>query len=120
MMLLFAFGFKLFSRMTRRQIKGKAKHAGKAGNPGACPVCGIVLESGQKIQSAVFPGGNDRICHIFGCPTCLSPDAPSARRTCPVCKKEVKREEYLIARFFEHPGRKNHVHILGCVHCRMG
>ena len=119
MMALFAFAFKLFSRMTRKPLK-KQMRTGKAGAPGVCPVCGVVLEGGQKIRSAIFPGGDGRVCHIFGCPSCLSHDLPSARRTCPVCKRKLTKEEYLVARVFERQGRKSHVHILGCVHCRMG
>ena len=122
MLALFAFAFRLFGRMARKPPKrgGQAeKAAGPA--PGACPVCGAALKRGEKIRSAVFPGGSDRICHIFGCPRCLSPESPMAeRRGCPVCGAKLGLDEYLIARLFERGERRRHVHILGCKKCRMG
>ena len=120
MMALFAAGFKLFANMTRKPIK-KRRRSGEAGEPGVCPVCGIVLEDGQKIQSALFPGKGDRMCHIYGCPSCLSlGSAIAERRACPVCKMRIGPDEYLVARVFERGGKRQHVHVLGCVNCRMG
>ena len=119
MMALFAFGFWLRAR-TGGPREGDVR-AGKAGDPGACPVCATVLERGERIRSAVFPGGNGRVCHIFGCPHCLAAGSPAAeRRKCPVCCKRLNPSEYLIARVFDRGERRHHVHILGCVHCRMG
>lgn len=117
---LFVFGFSLFFSSARQSSKKKLKKVGKPGAPGTCPVCGVVLTPGQQIKSAVFPGGNDRICHIFGCPNCLPYPEPDVRRVCPVCRKDLKPDEYLVARVFYRTSGKNHVHILGCVNCRNG
>ena len=119
-MALFAAGFKLFAYLTRKPIK-KQKRTGQAGAPGVCPVCAAVLEGGQKIRSALFPGGNGRVCHIYGCPSCLSLESPLAEmRSCPVCKAKLSCDEYLIARVFDRGEKRQHVHILGCKKCRMG
>lgn len=117
---LLVFGFNLFVSSAKKPSKRPPKNVGKLGAPGSCPVCGIVLSPGQQIKSAVFPGENDRICHIFGCPNCLPYPDSDVHRFCPVCKKELKPDEYLVARIFDRPGGKKHVHVLGCVNCRMG
>ncbi len=117
---LLIFGFSLFFSSAKKPSGKKYKHQGKAGEPGTCPVCGIVLSPGQQIKSAVFPGEDDRICHIFGCPNCLPYTDSEVHRFCPVCKKDLKADEYLVARIFYRPTGKNHVHILGCVNCRNG
>ena len=119
MALLFAFGFRLRARWSGPQKKEEP--AVQAGDPGACPVCATALKGGQKIRSAIFPGGNGRICHIYGCPFCLAQGSPaSSRRACPVCGKKLGADDYLIARVFDRGERRHHVHILGCRHCRMG
>ncbi len=82
----------------------------------SCPLCGTILAGGERVKSAVFPGGKERMTHIFGCPHCYPPNTVH-RRICPVCMKEVPREGKVIARMFTSPGRK-HVHVLGCSSCR--
>jgi hypothetical protein len=37
---------------------------------------------------------------------------------CPVCGLVLRDEEILISRMFERPGRRAHVHVLGCSRCR--
>ena len=117
---LFAFGFRLFSSAARQPTGKKILKTGKPGDPGACPVCGVILEPGQQIRSAVFPGKDNRICHIFGCPACLPFAGGGVQRRCPVCGKSLGADGYLIARVFDRPGKKSHVNILGWVNCRNG
>lgn len=90
-------------------VDGKAKER-------SCPLCGTILKGEERVKSAVFPGGKERMTHIFGCPHCFPPNTVH-RRICPVCLKEVPREGKVIARMFTSPGRK-HVHVLGCSSCR--
>ena len=95
-----------------------------------CPLCGTMLRRGETVRSVVFSGGAkkeksagsrtgppaDYLTHIFGCPYC-HPSNRGHPRECPVCKKTVPDDGYVIARMFDKPGRK-HVHVLGCTHCR--
>ena len=57
------------------------------------------------------------ITHIFGCSTCW-PASPNHPRSCPVCRKTLAPEGYLIARTFRREGRKDHVHVIGCTECK--
>jgi hypothetical protein len=82
----------------------------------SCPLCRSVLVAGQTVKSSLFPGGADRIMHIFGCPHCW-PATPSVPRICPVCGGALDAGGWVIARYFERPGRR-HVHVLGCTGCR--
>jgi len=93
---------------------GKAPSA--ASKP--CPLCGTMLTANERVRSAVFPGKEDKLMHIFGCPNCAPPDG-SRKRICPVCGAALPAEGYLIARVFEKPG-KTHIHVLGCTGCRRG
>jgi len=90
---------------------------GQPGDPQVCPICSMKLTKGDLIKSFAFPpgGGTDRLMYIKGCFSCLENDVP---RRCPICKKIMSLEDYLIARMFERPNRKNHVHVLGCNSCR--
>jgi hypothetical protein len=95
-----------------------------------CPLCGTMLRRGETVRSVVFSGGAavskttgsrsgrpvDYLTHIFGCPYC-HPANREHPRECPVCKKIVPDDGYVIARMFDKPDRK-HVHVLGCTHCR--
>lgn len=117
-LLLFFFAFGLFSRRSRKGHQAREK-TGIVGERGVCPLCTTVLARGEQLKSAVYPGDRDRICHIFGCPHCHPFIEDSRARRCPVCKKKVPQEGYLIARMFDRPGGRKHVHILGCTECRM-
>jgi predicted nucleic acid-binding Zn ribbon protein len=117
------FGYSLFFGFgSSLRSSQKRKHPARQGIPGAprtCPVCSIVLEHGERVQSSAFPsmdGGKDRLMHVLGCPYCLDTNEKRIR-TCPVCGKNLASSEYLIARMFEKPGR-SHVHVLGCSRCR--
>jgi len=94
-----------------------------------CPLCGTMLRRGETVHSVVFSGGKavgssggsdtrpaDYLTHIFGCPYCY-PANTQHRRECPVCRKTVPDDGYVIARMFDKPGKK-HVHVLGCTVCR--
>jgi hypothetical protein len=99
-----------------------SRAAGGASKARACPLCSSALEGGERIHSKLYPGKEDRIMHIFGCPRCW-PATPSAPRLCPVCGKEIGREGYAVARYFERAigpgsGGRAHVHVLGCTECR--
>jgi hypothetical protein len=98
-----------------------------------CPLCGTMLRRGETVHSVVFSGDSgaaaspdsptrkrpeDHLAHLFGCPYCY-PANDEHRRVCPVCRKEIPADGYVIARMFEKPGRK-HVHVLGCTVCRVG
>jgi hypothetical protein len=102
-----------------------------------CPLCGTMLRRGETVHSVVFSGPGpagttadgsgtstrtranqvqDAIAHLFGCPYCHPANEEHPRR-CPVCRKVIPADGYVIARMFEKPGRK-HVHVLGCTNCR--
>jgi len=117
-LLVFAYG--LFTTASKRTGAGKKRLLkGFIGEAGVCPLCRTLLSSGEQIKSAVYPGKDDKICHIFGCPHCHPFIEDNLSRICPVCKKPVPPEEYLVARLFERPNNKRHVHILGCTGCRI-
>ena len=117
---LLVFAYSLFTAGRKSVGTGKRIRRGYVGDSGVCPVCETILGKGEQIKSALYPGESDRICHIFGCPHCHPYLQDSVRRVCPVCKKTVPQEGYLIARLFERPNNKRHVHILGCTGCRVG
>ena len=117
---LLVFAYTLFTTVGKRTETGKNRlRRGFVGEAGVCPLCETLLAKGEQIKSALYPGESDRICHIFGCPHCHPYLEESVKRTCPVCKKPVPQEGYLIARVFERPNNKRHVHILGCTGCRL-
>ena len=118
------FGYTLFfnignlhmPRFPRRRRKPRG--AGMPGEPQICPVCSARLNEGELVSSAAFPslnGGKDRFMHIKGCLYCIRGDR---NRVCPVCGIILKDNEILISRLFERPGRRAHVHVLGCTRCR--
>jgi hypothetical protein len=108
----------LFGPYRKRFSAEKLEKTGKDGAPRTCPLCGEVLVPGERVKSRVNPGKGDKLMQIYGCPHCYPPNI-QCKRICPVCKKEVPREGYVIARLFESPGRR-HVHVLGCSGCRHG
>lgn len=119
-LLLLFFAYGLFSSAHIRDKKKKTAYIrGTIGEKGVCPVCSRILRNGEQIKSALFPGDKERVCHIFGCPHCHPYTEETVQRSCPVCKKTLPAEGYLIARLFERPNNKRHVHILGCTNCRV-
>jgi len=98
--------------------KKKENIKGEPGDPQVCPICSIKLERGELVKSLAFPsltGGRDRLMYIRGCFSCLNNGLP---RRCPVCGTGLGVKDYLISRMFERPNNRNHVHVLGCNHCR--
>ena len=102
----------------RRQKRRAPKAESLPGDPQTCPVCSAKLNDGEMVKTTAYPsmnGGKDRFMHIKGCVYCLHGDR---ERICPVCGVILKEDEILICRFFERPGRRPHVHVLGCSHCK--
>ncbi len=88
-----------------------------------CPLCGKKLHRGERVHSQIYSRGEDRLMNIYGCPWCY-PDHPAGfhqperERRCPSCGLQMKEGSFAVARVFERPGRKMHVHVLGCPVCR--
>ena len=125
--ILLCFGFSFLARQLasiRLGLRYKPGHKrrhknGIPGDPQVCPVCSALLNKGELVSSHAFPsltGGKDRLMHIQGCYYCLR--GYSSRRCCPVCGAYLRTDEFLIARMFERPHRRNHVHVLGCSRCK--
>jgi len=98
---------------------GKKKNIkGEPGDPQVCPICSIKLDKGEMVKTLAFPsitGGRDRLMYIRGCYNCLKNNVP---RKCPVCGENLSVNDFLISRMFERPNKHNHVHVIGCNHCR--
>ncbi|MCL2129667.1 MAG: hypothetical protein FWH35_04845 [Treponema sp.] len=119
------FGYTLFFGIGIPALSGwtisrrrKPKRTGVPGDPQVCPVCSAKLNPGELVSSLAFPslnGGKDRFMHIKGCLYCLRGDRD---RVCPVCGIILKGDEILISRLFERPGRRSHVHVIGCTRCK--
>jgi hypothetical protein len=113
-------GWGTFKSGARRKRRGR-KPRGESfpGAPQTCPVCSAKLWEGELVKSSAFPslnGGKDRLMHIKGCVYCLHGDRP---RVCPVCGGALGENEFLVARMFERPRRRAHVHVLGCSKCHV-
>lgn len=103
-----------YHRQRRRSARGGAS----PGDPQVCPICSSRLNRGELVKTLAFPsvtGGKDRLMHIRGCVYCLDGDI---ERLCPVCGAVLRDSEILIARMFERPRRRPHVHVIGCSRCR--
>ncbi len=90
-----------------------------------CPLCEKALQRGERVHSVVYNQGEDRLMNIYGCPWCypghpagFRNPSPPRQRQCPSCGSPLKKGSFAIARVFERPGRKVHVHVLGCPSCR--
>lgn len=79
-----------------------------------CPLCGSPLKKGETVKTVVYPAKGDTLAEVFGCPYCYGETA-TVPRICPVCKKPVPDDGYVIGRMFKE-GR--HLHVLGCTACR--
>ena len=95
------------------------KFKGSPGEAKVCPVCSMLMPKGDLLKTVVFPPRKptdiDCIMHIKGCYSCLNNGIP---RRCPICKAKLTVNDFLLARMFKRPGRKSHVHVLGCNRCR--
>ena len=124
---LFWLGLTLFAKLgIHPRWWGTKKHKGKKteaddspdGLNKTCPVCSKKLSSGELVSSAAFPstkGSKDRLMHIKGCVYCLEGDR---KRVCPVCGTVLEVNEILVARLFKRTGRRSHIHVIGCTHCK--
>lgn len=88
----------------------------------SCPVCGMPLLRGDTLRSKIFRpmnvGVGDQLCVIYGCTRCYPASSPNVNRHCPVCRKPLSSDGYLIARLFNKTkDGKKHVIINGCVNC---
>lgn len=79
-----------------------------------CPLCGSPLKKGETVKTVVYSAKGDTLAEVFGCPYCYGESAIAVRK-CPVCKKPIAEEGYVIGRMFKE-GR--HLHVLGCTGCR--
>lgn len=92
-----------------------------------CPLCQSPLFPGENLVSKVFTGSGSqekfgdsdgRICYVYGCPSCYPEAKPGIRRSCPVCKKDVRPDGFLVSRMFtKTKSGKPHVIINGCGNC---
>jgi hypothetical protein len=91
---------------------------GIRGEPRTCPICAARFEHGENVRSKRFPaveGKEERTLHILGCIYCADGER---ERLCPVCKATLTVDEWLTAKIFSRED-KDHVHIVGCNHCRL-
>lgn len=131
--LLYFRKFYLFSKDVFPS-SGKGRKGGKKTGPvysdsaaAKCPLCQSPLFSGENLVSKVFTGpGNQekfgdsdgRVCYVYGCPSCYPEAKPGIRRSCPVCKKDVRPDGFLVSRMFtKTKSGKPHVIINGCGNC---
>jgi hypothetical protein len=81
-----------------------------------CIICGSVLKKGERLRSTVYTGEDESIVHVFGCPHCYG-DYATRERRCPVCKRLLSEEAYLIGRMWKRRSGKQHLRIAGCTRC---
>jgi len=84
-----------------------------------CPVCSSQMDSSDMVKTKAFPPmtpyDKHRNMHILGCYYCMD---GRRDRFCPVCRKALSVDDYLIARMFDRTNGHSHVHVLGCTQCR--
>ena len=82
-----------------------------------CPLCNSSLSKGENVKSKTYPTeSKDTLMDVFGCPKCIPP-VGTKDRICPVCKKKIPKDGFVIGRYFVKPNKK-HLHVLGCTLCR--
>jgi uncharacterized protein with PIN domain len=119
---LLSFGFSLFMKHWAKiressDLLRKARQESSSDFQ-ACPICSTKLNRGDLVKTLAFPsitGGTDRLMHVRGCAHCID---GALERTCPVCGTALGISDMLVARIFERPNRRPHVHITGCNKCR--
>jgi hypothetical protein len=118
---LLSFGFTLFigqwAKM-RSNLDDKPQGEKSSSEFQACPICSKKKKKGDLVKTLAFPsitGGKDRLMHIRGCAYCIN---GGMNRNCPVCGVSLSLDDILVARIFERPNRRAHVHIIGCNKCR--
>ncbi|MCB1326735.1 MAG: hypothetical protein H7A21_15090 [Spirochaetales bacterium] len=64
---------------------------------GFCPLCAHPLMKGERVRSDQTEIGDIEVqTRIKGCQFCMGPTA-KRKRSCPVCKKDVKKDEVILA-----------------------
>jgi len=117
---LLSFGFTLFiGQFEKMRLSRDIRPRGEKSNDfQSCPICSSKLKKGDLVKTLAFPsitGGKDRLMHVKGCAYCIN---GRKDRNCPVCGAPLSLEDILVARIFERPNRRAHVHIIGCNKCR--
>lgn len=84
------------------------------GSSKVCPLCGSALQKGETIRTVIYPGKNDTIAEVYGCPHCSGVTATEIR-ICLVCKNALPKDGFVIGRMFK---QQRHLHVLGCTECR--
>ena len=118
---LLAFGFTLFIGQwagMRSSRNNRPQGAKPSSEFQACPICSSKLKKGDLVKTLAFPsitGGKDRLMHVRGCAYCIN---GKLARHCPVCGASLSLTDILVARIFERPHSRAHVHITGCNKCR--
>lgn len=92
------------------QIKNKTQDQEKKGY---CPICNHILHKGEKIKSEQVEIPKVEIkTFIKGCLYCLN---GSEKRRCPICKRELKKNQTVLAiSYFNDPKK---LAIKGCKKC---
>ena len=120
---LLSFGFTLFIGQWAKMHAGrddplKGLNKDTSSEFQACPICSSKLKKGDLVKTLAFPsitGGKDRLMHVRGCAHCIN---GGLERHCPVCGASLGLDDILVARIFERPNRRAHVHITGCNKCK--
>jgi len=107
--------YVLFSGTKTNEPKIKQNETKEEYSKLPCIICGSRLKRGERLKSEKFTVDDKTTVHIFGCPFCL--DADHSKRKCPVCKKSLKCNEYLIGDMWKKDNGKNRLHVKGCVKC---
>lgn len=82
-----------------------------------CILCGARLRERENIKSKRYSGEKEDLVYIYGCPHCYG-DAAVNSRTCPVCRRVMGPEDYLVGKMWRTKRGKLHLHVSGCTRCR--
>lgn len=81
-----------------------------------CPVCGSMIKEGDRVKTAAYSLGREKLVLLYGCPSCYPP-GKAVKRICPVCKNELGGKGYVLGKMWEE-GKKLRLHIIGCSVCK--
>jgi len=117
MLILLRMVFRLPKRIKNNVKKNPEENEEKSSK--FCPLCNSQLLKSENVKSKTYPssqGSSDILMDVFGCPKCIPP-LGKEERICPVCKKKMPADGFVIGRYFIKPHKK-HLHVLGCTLCR--
>ena len=122
--MIFLFGILLFSAVILFFLvgtKSKSSQApqnkfGTSKKKLPCILCSSVLGKGENLKSEKYTIGEDIFVHTFGCPYCYG-TKKTRERICPVCKRQLKDDEYLLGTMWKQKSGKLHLHVSGCCKC---